>query len=397
MNLQIDQSILAKASALKVTTFSQFYECAEFQMIKLFESLYGANTEIKMLTSNHEEEKKAYREEISAMLTSLANQLNFHLNSSIKEALVVNLLMHSLIPKGEDNLVLRDYFNPVLMNHFNFYMYLSEYLHLYKDLICVSDLKDLRSHMKQVAAVTHVLVMHTINLASVEHIIDKVVDDWGHIIEFRKEIKAKQAFVKFDKNDCKHNFDLNYQCSKSGYVKVAMQTVGRASNWIQEQIVKDKVPVHDVDQTVLRFYMYRFLEKEFFALDVPYRACVPAHIRCAVHSCISDLVEKHGSYMKTRLPSIPFGSIKARDIPLWVEMRLQGENWLKIYRNRNSHVFADLATLKALEMNLVRDQPWDSKTKTRTLQAVISLVRMQNKQREKAIEKMKEAADYCFK
>lgn len=395
MNLQIDQTILNKATVIKIALFPQFYECAEYQMIKLFECLYGDKVLHKELKNRDEEE--FFLDSISSMLTTLALELDYNLNDNYKEALSRHLMLHSIMPVGSDNLVMRDYYNPVIMNHFTFYMYLSEYMHGYKDLINVPDKAALRKQIYTLAAFTNILIFHGLNLASIEHIVDKVVDDWGDIIEFGSDKKSEQIVHKFEKSDCKRNFTMQYYCQKSDYVEWAMKRTGNASEWIQQQIIQDKVPMSEVDQMKIRYYTYRFLEKEFFGMAAHIRASIQPHIRSAIHSTISDLVVVNGNYLKTILPNVVLSKIKARDIPFWVETRLENEKWLKIYSHRNSNVFSDLLALKTLEMNYMRDQLWDLKTIKRTIKAVSSLSMQPKKERDKAKEKMMQAAHLSFK
>lgn len=394
MNLPIDESILNKAIAIKIAFFPQFYECAEYQMIRLFEQLYGEN--VSQIELKKRDDEKFLLEAITEMLTTLALTVNFDLKDNIKEALARHLMLHSMIPKDGDNLVMRDYYNPVLMNHFTFYMYLSEYLHGYKNLICVDDKTILRKQVHYLATMTNQLVFHSINKASLDNIVDKVVEDWGDVVAVQYKPQTAQMVYKFEHADCKHDFTMRYYCDKSDYVELAMSLASQAHGWIQEQIVADKVPVSETNQMMVRYYMYRYLEKSFFELSPEIRASVPSHIRSAAHSTISDLVVIQGNRVKTILPNTSFGKIKARDIPLWIELRLEHEDWLKVYNHRNSSVITDLLSLKTMEMNYMRDQVWDSKTIARTIKAVSSLCTLPKKERIKAKGRLMQAAQYSF-
>src|SRR5690606_11647133 len=211
--------------------------------------------------------EKDFLNQIKIMLVELSAKLNFKVNDFQIEALCRHLMMHSVVVKEDDNLVLRDYFNPVLMNHFNFFLYLSEYLHTHKDLIVAADKAELKAYITNIATITNLLLFHPLNQASVQHIVDKLIKD--NVEEFKFGIKPKREKLaqKFSAQDCKKDFAMKYCCKPSDYQRLMMKQATKGFKWIQEQLFIDRIAIKDMHELTMRYYMYRFLEKEYFEMD----------------------------------------------------------------------------------------------------------------------------------
>lgn len=392
--MHIDQSMLNAILVNKVSTFPQFYECAEFQMISLFEELYGADATTPI---NNIEDEKFFLNKVEQMLKALTVQVGFEVDALILEALSRHFMLHSVIPENEDNIVMRDYFNPMLMNHFNFYMYLSEYTYIYKDLLVLNSKQEFAAYMQQVAQLTNALIIYPLNQGSVELIVSKLVADCADDFEFGKEPSKKAVFQKFRADECKKDFGMNYYCVPSEYQRFVLQRATKSNEWIQEQIIKDKVAIKDVNQLTMRYYQYRFLENEYFKMDYKLRCSVPAHLRHAIHSTVADLLIVKGSHTQTILPADSFSSVKAPEIFAWLDLRMDGEIWLNAYKNRNSPIFKDLVKIKMLEMNLMRDQSWDSKLMSKRIKDAITHTNQDVKKRIKFREENLSSCAFRFK
>lgn len=392
MNARINEAVLTKVVAMKTLSYPQFYECAEFQMINLFESVFGkGKNEVVVNTKN----EVMYMGEIKNMLIQLSQKLNHKLDGGILDCLTNHFFMHSLVPAGEDNVVMRDYFSPVIMNHFNFFLYLSEYLNTYKKMLFIRGKEELRNHLLSVGNCTNALVFHSIDQDSLIEIVDKLIADQGDCIEYSCDInKTKQTLIKFQDQDCKKNFNRDYFCKSSEYVSLMMNRSATALDWIEAKIIEDRVPVKSVDYLTIRYYMYRFLEDSFFKLDINIRSGVAHHIRCITHSIIADSVTYNKGLMKTVMPEICYSSIKARDLPFWIESRNGSEDWIEGYKTRKSNVFNDLLLIKTVELNYIRSTFWDSKTLQRTFKHVREFSLLPKNERDKLKAKVMSEALY---
>jgi acyl carrier protein len=381
--MKINQNVLNHGLSVQSMNIALFYECAEFQMISLFEELYGTKVDrVQLKTLNDD---KALIDSIKSMVLMLSKELKFNINTAQMEALTVNLFAHSVVPVGVDNIVMRDYFNPVLMNHFNLYCYLSEYINTYKDVIFFSNKQELNHHLQQIGYALGILSVNPINQGCIPYIVDRLVRDQGDVIDYtRIEPKdgTKREFIKFKEMDCQKDFTEDNGYLAKDYQLLIMSKINKSGEWIKRELERNCNP-KEITQEDVRFYMYHFLETEYFNLSYKYRSGLPRFIRHAVHSTISELTSYVQGSLRIRVPSEVFGVMKSQDFLAWIDYRYENEKWLSGYRNPNSVLFKDIVAKKVLEMSYMRDSAWDNKLKSKRIKEAISHLSGENKKRSK--------------